>query len=434
MDPMVIGAILLSAMLFLLLFGLPIAVSMIVTALGGIYFLQGVDGLQAVSLQMWEAMTPFILTCVPLYLLHGTIFSNSGFADSLYEGVYKWSSRLPGSLAVATTVSCGIFAAISGSSVATAAVFSKVSVPSMLKRGYPPDVATGTVAAGGTLGILIPPSIPFILYGVIAEESVGKLFIAGVIPGIMVLIIFVLYQTFSFHKRTTGQIELEEFSFTQKLKSIKGILPFALIMLFIIGSIYGDVATPTEAAAVSVVVSLILAMAIYRTLGLKGMLTSLREAVASSAMILLIIIGAMLYGYLLTVTNVPQAITENVMKLDMSRWAIFVSINILLVFLGMFLEVVSIIVITIPIIIPIIKALGWSPIWFGVIFVINMEMALITPPVGLNLYVLKDAFPNISFESIIKGVIPYIILLAISIAIISVFPQIALWLPLRMMK
>lgn len=432
MDPMVVGAILLLGMLFLLLLGLPIAVSMIITALVGIYFLQGFDGLQAVSLQMWEAMTPFILTCVPLYLLLGTIFSNSGFADSLYEGVYKWSSRLPGSLAVATTVSCGIFAAISGSSVATAAVFSKVSVPSMLKRGYPPDMAAGTVAAGGTLGILIPPSIPFILYGVIAEESVGKLFIAGVIPGMMVLVMFVLYQVWASH-RTLGQVELEGFSFAQKLRSIKGIIPFAAIMLFIIGSIYGDVATPTEAAAISVVASLILSMVIYRSLSFKGMWTSVREATASSAMILLIIIGAMLYGYLLTVTDVPQAVTENVMKLNMSKWAIFIAINLLLIFLGMFLEVVSIIVITVPIIIPIITALGWSPIWFGVIFVINMEMALITPPVGLNLYVLKDAFPDISFESIIKGAIPYISLLALSIAIISIFPQIALWLPLRMM-
>ncbi|MBN2438822.1 MAG: TRAP transporter large permease subunit [Deltaproteobacteria bacterium] len=432
MDPMVFGAILLFLMLFLLLLGVPIAVSMIAVALGGIYFLQGSDGLNAVSLQIWEAITPFILTCVPLYLLLGTIFTNSGLAETLYDGIYKWSSRLPGSLAIATTLSCGIFAAISGSSVATAAIFSKVSVPSMLKKGYPTDITSATVAAGGTLGILIPPSIPFILYGVIAEESVGKLFIAGVIPGMMVMIIFILYQVWTFHRNMERE-ESERFSFTDKLKSIKGIIPFASIMLIIIGTIYGGVATPTEAAAVSVVASLIMAMLIYRTLNLKGMWVSVKEAVASSAMILMIIIGAMLFGYLLTLANIPQTITENVMKLNMSKWLILIAINILLVFLGMFLEVVSIIVITVPIIAPIIKSLGWDLIWFGVILVINMEMALITPPVGLNLYVLKDAFPDLPFETIVKGVYPYIIFLAASLAILAIYPQMALWLPSRMM-
>ena len=431
MDSYVFGIILLLVLLVLLSLGVPIAVTLIVSAMGGIYYLQGYDGLQVVQLQIWESITPFILTCAPLYILLGTIFSNSGMAEALYESVYKWSSRLPGSLAVATTISCGIFAAISGSSVATAAMFSKVSVLPMLKKGYSPSLASGTVAAGGTLGILIPPSIPFILYGIIAEESIGKLFIAGVLPGIMTLSIFALYTVWAAHN-SLRQEEKEHFSLTEKIGSTKGIIPFVVVMVSVLGSIYGGVATPTEAAAIGVIFSLLLTMAIYRVLDLNRLWKSLRESVSSSAMILLIIVGAMLFGYLLTVTGVPQQMTEYVVKLNVPRWTILLLINMILIVMGMFLEVISIIVITVPILDPIINALGWDPIWFGVLFVINMEMALITPPVGLNLYVIKDAIPTLSWETIIKGVCPFIVLLAVSLLVIAVFPQIALWLPSKM--
>ena len=228
--------------------------------------------------------------------------------------------------------------------------------------------------------------------------------------------------------------EMETFSLSDKLKSTKGILPFAIVMLIVIGTIYGGIATPTEAAAVSVIVTLILSMVIYRNLNLRNMWTAAKEAVSSSAMILLIIIGAMLFGYMLTVADVPQGVTTSVMKLNLSKWMIFLAINILFIFLGMFLEVVSIIVITVPIIVPIIRALGFDAIWFGVIMTINMEMALITPPVGLNLFVLKDAFPSFPFQTIIKGIYPYIFILAASIAIVALFPQLALWLPSKMMQ
>jgi C4-dicarboxylate transporter DctM subunit len=431
MDSHVLGIIVLFVLLVLLAMGVPIAIALIVTAMGGIFYLQGYNGLQVVQLQIWESITPFIFTCAPLYILLGALFSNSGMAETLYESVYKWSSRLPGSLAVATTVSCGIFAAISGSSVATAAMFSKVSVPPMLKKGYSPGLASGTVAAGGTLGILIPPSIPFILYGIIAEESIGKLFIAGVLPGIMTLSLFALYTVWEAHNKLR-QEEKEHFSLIDKINSTKGIIPFVVVMLGVLGSIYGGVATPTEAAAIGVCFTLLLTMAIYRVLDLNKLWKALRESVSSSAMIMLIIIGAMLLGYLLTVTAVPQHITEYVVKMNIPRWTILLLMNMILILMGMFLEVISIIVITVPILVPIIKALGWDPIWFGVLMVVNMEMALITPPVGLNLYVIKDAIPNVSWENIIKGVFPFIVLLAVSLLIIAVFPQIALWLPSKM--
>lgn len=428
MEPISIGIVLFSVLLLLIIFGVPIAFALIATSLGGTYFLLGVDGLAIAAITIWDAITPFVLICVPLYLLLGTIFSGSGLAERLYDGVFKWSVRLPGSLAVATTVSCGIFSAISGSSVATAAIFSKVSVPSMMKKGYKTSLAAGSVAVGGTLGILIPPSIPLILYGVIVEESIGKLFIAGVIPGIMLVIFFSLYEVYAASRSSVAQVE-ERFTTKEKIKALGGMLPFMTVLLIIIGSIYGGVATPTEAAAISVIVSLIFAMVVYRTLDMKNLYLAVKDAVATSAMILFIIVGAMLFGYLLTATYIPQTITEYVSALDISRWWILVIINFLLIFLGMFLEVVSIILITAPIVVPIIVALGWNPIWFGIIMTINMEMALITPPVGLNLYVIRDALPQVPFGTILRGTVPFIFILALELLLVAIFPDIALWLP-----
>lgn len=430
MEPLSTGIILFASLLILILIGVPIAFALTATSLGGICIFLGVDGLSMAASTIWDAITPFVLICVPLYLLLGTIFSESGLSESLYDGVFKWSARLPGSLAIATTVSCGIFAAISGSSVATAAVFSKVSVPSMINKGYKRSLAAGSVAVAGTLGILIPPSIPMIIYGVIAEQSIGKLFIAGVIPGIMLVTMFGGYEVFAaVRDKVRGE---QKFSLDAKMKAIKGMIPFASVMLIVIGSIYGGFATPTEAAAISVVVSLILAMGIYRCLDWKGFYNAIKDAAATSAMILFIIIGAMLFGYLLTATNVPQTITKYLISLRLSPWLILIVINILLLFLGMFLEVVSIILITAPIIVPIIESLGWNPIWFGIIMTINMEMALITPPVGLNLYVIRDALPNIPFMDILKGSIPFAILLATELVLVALFPDLALWLPSHM--
>ena len=209
-------------------------------------------------------------------------------------------------------------------------------------------------------------------------------------------------------------------------------IPFVAVIIIVIGSIYGGIATPTEAAAISVIFSLIIAMGIYRTLDLQGLYRALKDAVATSAMILFIIIGAMLFGYLLTATYIPQTITEHVASLAISRWWILILINILLLFLGMFLEVVSIILITAPIVVPIIVSLGWNPLWFGIIMTINMEMALITPPVGLNLYVIRDALPQVPFMEILKGSLPFILLLALELLLVALFPDIALWLPSHM--
>ncbi len=428
MGPISIAISLFAVLLGVILLGVPIAFALIATSLGGIYFFLGVDGLAIAALTVWDSITPFVLICVPLYLLLGTIFSNSGLAERLYDGVFKWSARLPGSLAVATSVSCGVFSAISGSSVATAAIFSKIAVPSMIKKGYTQSLAAGSVAAGGTLGILIPPSIPLILYGVIVEESIGKLFMGGVIPGIMLMVMFSIYEVFAARRHKTH----ETFSFREKLKSINGMIPFVAVIIIVIGSIYGGIATPTEAAAISVIFSLIIAMGIYRTLDLQGLYRALKDAVATSAMILFIIIGAMLFGYLLTATYIPQTITEHVASLAISRWWILILINILLLFLGMFLEVVSIILITAPIVVPIIVSLGWNPLWFGIIMTINMEMALITPPVGLNLYVIRDALPQVPFMEILKGSLPFILLLALELLLVALFPDIALWLPSHM--
>jgi C4-dicarboxylate transporter, DctM subunit len=432
MNPLIFALIIFCILLFLILLGVPIAFALMATAMGGIYFFEGINGLHISVLTAWDAVASFTLICVPLYILLGVIFSDSGMAKRLYDGLFKWGSKLPGSMAIVTTVSCGLFAAISGSSVATAAIFAKIAIPSMIERDYNESIASGTVAAGGTLGILIPPSIPLILYGITVEQSIGKLFIAGVIPGMLLVILFSLYQIYYAKKYLKEKREEVNFSFREKIASLSGILPFATIMLIIIIFIYTGIATPTEAAAVSVIVSIFLAIFVYRTMNLKGLYRALKESVASSVMILFIIVGAMLFGYLLASQDIPQRIAQIVVSLGVSRWIVLLMINLFLIFLGMFLEVVSIIAITAPILVPIIITLGWDPIWFGIVMTINMEMALITPPVGLNLYVINNVIPDIKFSKILKGVIPYIIILAIMILLVVIFPDLAMWLPSRM--
>ena len=414
------------ALLVLLAIGVPVAFSLGASGLlGMVLFMPGDGALEQIPILAYKALDDFVLCAVPLYILMSAILLKGKVGEDLFDLGNKWLRHLPGGLGIATIVACGIFAAITGSSVACAVTVGAIAIPEMLKRGYDRSVVLGAVAGGGTLGILIPPSIPMILYGSITGESIGQLFMSGVLPGVLMTVFFIFIVVYrSRHLKLEKKAPLSE-----RFAVLKGSIWGLLLPVIVVGGIYTGAFTPTEAAAVGTVYALFITFVIYRTLSVKDLPGILMETVGTSAMIFAIMIGASLFGFVLTILQVPQALTMMVAEVEVSRWVFFILINLLLLFLGCILETVSIIFITVPILYPIIKQLGFDPIWFNVVMQINMEMALITPPVGMNLFVLKGVSPESRMEDIIRGVIPYIGVMAVEILFLCFVPELATWLP-----
>ncbi len=408
----------------LLLLGVPVAFALALLAIAGMYFFNGgTFAFAQVPIISYKSLDDFSLTSLPMYVLMSQILLVSGVGRDLYEMASRWFRHLPGGLAIATLFCCAIFAAISGSSVATAVTVGSVALPEMVKRGYNKRYVLGLLAAGGTLGILIPPSVPMIIYGSVTGESIGKLFVAGIVPGSILTIVFMIFASYQ-----TRHIKETAATLKERIEATKTAIWGLLLPIIVIGGIYSGIFTPTEAAAVGVVVSLAISAFVYRNLNLKNIKMIIFSTVKTNAMILMIIVGAMLLGYIMTILQIPQTITNYATEQDISPWIIFVLINIVLLILGMFLETISILVITLPILYPIVVALGFDPIWFAIIMVINMELALISPPVGLNLFVLKGIDRTNTIGEIVKGVIPYAVIMVLFIVLLSIFPEIATFL------
>ena len=413
-------------LLLLLAIGLPVGFALGTGGLVGMLLFMGGDGtLNQIPLLAYKSLDVFVLGAVPLYVLMSQILLEGKVGNDLFELGNKWLRHLPGGLGAATIVACGIFAAITGSSAACAVTIGAIAIPEMLKRNYERTVVLGAVAAGGTLGILIPPSIPMILYGAITGESIGQLFMSGVVPGLMLTIFFILIVVYK-----SRNLPLEpKASWEERMDALKSSIWGLLLPVIVVGGIYTGAFTPTEAAAVGTVYSLFITFCIYRTLSLKDIPNILLGTVKTSSMIFAIMIGATLFGFVLTILQVPQALTLMVTEMQLSRWIFFIMINCLLLFLGCILETVSIIFITVPILYPIILQLGFDPIWFNVILQINMEMALITPPVGMNLFVIQGVSPDSKMTQIVKGVMPYALVMGIEMLILCFVPGLATWLP-----
>ncbi|WP_081707682.1 TRAP transporter large permease [Bacillus massiliigorillae] len=408
----------------LLLIGVPVAFALGLLAIAGMYFFNGgVISFSQIPIISYKSLDDFTLTALPMYVLMSQILVVSGVGRDLYEMASRWFRHLPGGLAIATLFCCAIFSAISGSSVTTAITVGSVALPEMVKRGYNKKYVLGLLAAGGTLGILIPPSVPMIIYGSVTGESIGKLFMAGIVPGIALTLLFMIFSSYQ-----TRHIKDTPATWGERMESVKVAIWGLLLPILIIGGIYSGIFTPTEAAAVGVVLSLAISAFVYRNLTLENVKKIILATVKSNAMILFIIVGAMLLGYIMTILQIPQAITEFATESNVSPWVIFILINIVLLILGMFLETISILVITLPIIYPIIVSLGFDPIWFAIVMVINMELALISPPVGLNLFVLKGIDRSNTISEIVKGVIPYAVIMILFIVVISFFPDIVTFL------
>ncbi|MGB5946578.1 TRAP transporter large permease [Paenisporosarcina sp.] len=405
----------------LLLLGLPVAFTLAFLAVAGMYIFNGGSlAFMQVPIISYKSLDDFSLTALPMYVLMSQILLVSGVGKDLYEMASRWFRHLPGGLAIATLFCCAIFAAISGSSVATAITVGSIALPEMVRRGYNKRHVLGLLAAGGTLGILIPPSVPMIIYGSVTGESIGKLFIAGIVPGLILTISFMVFASYQ-----TRHIKDTPATWKERLDSTKTAIWGLMLPVIVIGGIYTGIFTPTEAAAIGVVFSFAISAFVYRNLNWENFKKIIISTVKTNSMILFIIVGAMLLGYIMTILQIPQTITAYATEQDISPWIIFIMINVVLLILGMFLETISILVITLPILYPIIIALGFDPIWFAIIMVINMELALISPPVGLNLFVLKGIDRTNTIDEIVKGVIPYAIIMVLLIVLLSIFPEIS---------
>lgn len=411
--------------IFLLVIGMPVAFTLSVAGILGIIQFVDVSFLSQVPVIAYKTLDSYVLTSVPLYILMSQIMLTGRVGSGLFELGSKWMGHLPGGLGIATIFACAIFAAISGSSVATAVTIGAMAIPEMLKRGYDRKLVVGSVAAGGTLGILIPPSIPMILYGTISDESVGKLFMSGVVPGALLTVLFICYIVFA----SWDKPREPRSSHAEKMKSLRENIWGLFLPVIIIGGIYTGIFTPTEAAAVGTVYALAITFFVYRSVTIQDMPAILRATIKTSCMIFSIMIGAMLFGYILTILQVPQALMRLVTEGDLNRWIVMLGINIMLLILGCVLETVSIILITLPMLYPIIKALGFDPIWFNVVLLINMELALITPPVGMNLFVIKGISEDSSIQDIIAGAAPFAAIMVFEILLLCFVPEIATWLP-----
>ncbi|MCG5074152.1 TRAP transporter large permease [Paraburkholderia tagetis] len=432
MNPFLIGAGMFGGLLAVLSVGVPIAFALLSIALVSLFVTGGGwDALNLIASTYWGSVATFTLTSVPMFMFMGAIISASGMGARLYSALATILDGVPGGLAVATTLACGVMAAVSGSSVATAAAIGGFAVSEMRRHEVPEGRACGAVAAGGTLGILLPPSIPLIIYSVIAEQSIGKLFVATLVPGAIMAGAFGVYQIFlAMRDRVRGDALRGRrtrplASVSERIVALKDVGPFALLILIILGSLYRGLATPQEAASLGIVASLVLAGVVYRELSWTTFRQILVDAARSSVMILAVISSAIVFGYVMTTSQVAASLTQAIAQAHVQPWVLFISINVLLIFLGCFMETIAIIVVTMPVLVPVVQAYHWNLIWFGVVVVINMEMALIHPPVGLNLFVVQSVAPDVPLRRIVLGTLPYVFIMMGVLALIGVFPSVS---------
>jgi tripartite ATP-independent transporter DctM subunit len=399
--------------------------------LTGLMVLVGSDvAFNVAKINTYDAVANYFFVVIPFFLLMGFLILHAGIGAKLYNAGIKVFGRLPGGLAIGTVAGCGGFAAICGESVAAAATMGSVSVPEMKKYNYDDSLATGSVAAGGTLGILIPPSIGFVVYGIITEQSIGKMFMAGIIPGIILTLGFAIAIYIQCKINPSLGPKAPKATFSEIAWSIINVWPVGVLFAVVIGGIYSGILTPTEAGGIGATGALIVAL-FAKGFNRKKLFAALLEATTTSAMIFAILIGVGLLGYFVTLTDIPRDFADFLKGLDVSRYVIFVLILGLYLILGMVMNIIPMMMLTLPILFPTVLALGFDPIWFGVIMVIMMEMGQITPPIGINVFVIHGVASkyNVKMATIFKGIIPFIIVEVLVILLLTLFPEIVLWLP-----
>ena len=429
MTPTMTGIVGIAILLIILFSRMPIAFGMGLMGFLGFAYLIGIGpALGLLKTVPYSTFASHSLSVIPLFILMGAFAFSAGLSKDLYEAAYKWFGHLRGGLAMATVGACAFFAAISGSSMATAATMGAVALPEMKKYKYDPALATGAVAAGGSMGILIPPSVILIIYGIITEQSIGKLFLAGFVPGVMEAVFYMFVIAIMTRFKPELGPRGPKTNFMEKMKALSKTWEVLTLFIVVIGGIYIGVFTPTEAAGIGAFGAFLFAI-LKKRLSLKAFKDSLSTSIKTSVMVFTIILGAMLLGYFLTVTRIPFDLAGYVGSLHVNRYVILVLILLTFIVLGCVIETMAIILLTVPIFFPLIVQLGFDPIWFGILVVRATEIGLLTPPVGLNVFVIKGVDPDVPIGTIFKGIFPFLGADLCHVAILIAFPQIVLLIP-----
>ncbi len=435
MDPILAGVVGTGLVFLLLFIGMPIAFAMFFVGFVGVAYLTSFGAaLPVLARTAYEVSAYYPYTVIPLFIVMGGFAGSSGMTRELYVTFDKWLRKVPGGLSIATIGACAGFSAVSGSSVATAAAMGTVALPEMKRFGYNMRLATGSIAAGGTLGFLIPPSIGFVVYGLLTEQSIGKLLIAGVVPGLLLALAYILIVILLVKLNPLlAPSSPEPAPRKDKLSSLLNIWEPLSIFVVVMGGIYLGFFTPTEAGAIGATLLFLVALCKKR-LTLATMKEALQEAVRISVMVLFLVAGASVFSYFLALSTIPMAVSAGVVGLEVSRYVILAIIILIYLFLGCFLDSISMMVLTMPVIFPMIVALNFDPIWFGVIAVLMMEAGLITPPMGLNIFTVAGVARDIPVETIFRGVAPFLFAIFAVVFVITFFPKFALFLPAMMLR
>ncbi|MEM8754309.1 MAG: TRAP transporter large permease [Pseudomonadota bacterium] len=430
MDPLTLGALVALVTVAVLFSGMSVGVGLLTVSAGFLIVFDGIRSLELMPEILFGKLDNFALLAIPMFIIMGASIASTRAGADLYEALERWLTRVPGGLVISNLGACALFAAMSGSSPATCAAIGKMGIPEMRKRGYPDGVAAGSIAAGGTLGILIPPSVTMIVYGIATETSIGRLFLAGVFPGLLLVGLFMVWSLWStWRAGDSGALSARTYSWREKVEILPRVFPFILIIIGVLYAMYGGIATPSETAAVGALLCLLIAMIVYRLWSPAALWVVLRDSTKESVMILFIIAAAGVFSYMLSSLFITQSIAEWIGTLDVNRWVLMGVVNVFLLIAGFFLPPVAVILMAAPILLPIITAAGFDPIWFAVVLTINMEIGLISPPVGLNLYVINGIATDIPLKTILKGSLPFVACMAVAIVILCVFPGFATWLP-----
>ncbi|MCS6778551.1 MAG: TRAP transporter large permease [Geminicoccaceae bacterium] len=429
MSPLALGALIGLVTVLVLATGTPVAFALGLVALGFLLAVDGPIALANLADTLFAGLNDFTLVSIPMFVLMGAAVAASRAGADLYEALARWLWRVPGNLVVANIGACALFSALTGSSPATCAAIGKMGIPEMRRRGFPADLATGAIAAGGTLGILIPPSITMILYGIASETSIGRLFLAGIVPGLLLTGLFALWAVIASLRRGAHRPAGPGPSLAERLAILPRVVPFLVVIAGVVWALYGGIATPSEAAGVGAVLCLLLVVLVYRVWRPRELWPIFEATIRESTMILMIIATSILFGYMLSSLYVTQSIAQGIAALEVNRWVLLFWINVLLLVAGCFLPPAAIILMTTPIILPILVNAGFDPVWFGVILTLNMELGLITPPVGLNLFVINGIAPDVPLPTILKGALPFMLLMVLEIVILCLVPGLATWLP-----
>jgi tripartite ATP-independent transporter DctM subunit len=442
MTTLQIGLLFGLATIGVLFSGMPIAFALGSVATVFMYFFMPLASLDTIAQNVYEEMASITLLTIPLFILKGAAIGKSRAGKDLYSALHIWLSKVPGGLGIAVTIACGLFAAMAGSSAATCSAIGSSAIPEMQSRGYSSRLCAGLVAAGGTLGILLPPSITLILFAVAAEQSLGRLFLAGIGPGLLLVVLFALYGMFKYRlevKQATRNAELggerarildvENYTLREKFAALPKVLPFLTLLLGVMLALYGGFATPSETAGLGAILALVLIAVVYGAFRVRDLKPIFSSTLSEATMLMMIIGMSLLYSYVMSYLHISQSAAEWVVGLQLSKWTLFIAISLLIVVLGFFLPPVSIILMTAPIILPPLRAQGFDLIWFGVVMSVIMEMGLIHPPVGLNIFVINKIAPDIPLKDVVWGTLPFVFLIMLAVLILCLCPQLVLGLP-----